>query len=82
MNYAATIAQAVRDFASMMGEEVKTAKNPEQQEAWIELISIMRRMARCLDGMTFEEAKATIADFDEPEKGIIMDLLAKKGIFF
>lgn len=82
MTHAETIAEAVRDFSTLMAEEVKNAKTPEEQEMWTEMISIMRRIARCLAGSTFEEAKTLVLAFDEPERSAILDLVAKRGLFF
>lgn len=75
------IAEAVNEFAGFVGQEAKTAETPAEYEQLVELTSIMKRIARCLRHMTFDAAKATILDFDEPERTIIFDLLAKRGLF-
>jgi hypothetical protein len=82
MTNSETIAQALREFANLLGEEVKKSETPEDQEKWMELSVLMRRFARLAAAMPFEAAKELVKEFEEEDRSIIMDLLGKKGIFF
>ncbi len=81
MTNAETIADALREFSTLLAQDIKDCKTPEQQEALVEMVSIMRRMARLVATMTFSEAVITVLEFDEDERSIVLDLMAKRGLF-
>ena len=75
------VSYAIRQVSCDMATHVKESDNPAEQEVATETICALRVLAKLVREMTFEEAKATVLEMEDPERTRITDLLGSKGIF-
>lgn len=76
------IAQVVREVSGDMAKHIREARSGAEQEIAVDVVASLRILAKMITDMSLEDAKAVIMDFENPERGRIVDALASKGIFF
>lgn len=75
------IAAVVREVSGSMATQIREVTSAEQQEVAVDTVASLRTLAKLIAEMDFEEARAVILDFENPERDRIIEALAGRGIF-
>ncbi len=81
MTISEQIAQVVREISGDCATHIREVETPEDQDTATETVCAMRTLAKMIAGMDFEEAKATILEFEQPYKDMVVEALSNRGIF-